>query len=59
MKDPAARRQAMKVEVEYYQEHLDNFVQSVKDAGKVKPMVHRMVKPVLSLVRSQLHLFQL
>lgn len=51
MKDPAARREAMKVEVACYQEHLDNYVQAAKDSGKLKPMVNRMVKPVLSVVR--------
>jgi hypothetical protein len=52
MKDSVARRQAMKVEIDFYQEHLNNFVQGAKDTGRVKPMVHRMVKPVLNLVCS-------
>lgn len=51
MKDPAARRRAMKMEVDYYQEHLENYVQVAKDSGKLRPMVHHMVKPVLTLVR--------
>ena len=50
MDDPKARAQAMKLEVDYYQEHLGDFIQTAKDEGKTKSTLKRMIRPVLNIV---------
>ncbi|KAJ3979850.1 hypothetical protein F5890DRAFT_1558274 [Lentinula detonsa] len=52
IQDPKARSRVMKPEVDWYREQVRNYIETVKESGKVKGTVKAMIRPVLTLAQN-------
>lgn len=52
--DTSARRRALKEQIEWYESNMQNLIEEKKKRGKINQTMHKIMCPLLAMVRNRL-----